>query len=80
MPRPRDPTNAVDKFIGARVRMRRKMLGKSQTALAEAMGLTSVRQPVDDLARAALAAVFDGIHSPQHVELESTLVLRASTA
>jgi transcriptional regulator with XRE-family HTH domain len=40
MPRPPTPTNAVDKFIGARLRMRRKMLGKTQTDLAQALGLT----------------------------------------
>lgn len=40
MPRPRNPTDAIDKYVGSRVRMRRKMLGKSQTDLADALGLT----------------------------------------
>jgi transcriptional regulator with XRE-family HTH domain len=33
-------SNAVDKYVGARVRMRRKMLSKSQSNLADALGLT----------------------------------------
>jgi transcriptional regulator with XRE-family HTH domain len=32
--------NATDKHVGARVRMRRLMLGMSQTNLGEAVGLT----------------------------------------
>lgn len=32
--------NAVDLHVGARVRMRRKMLGSGQEALADALGLT----------------------------------------
>ena len=32
--------NATDKHVGARVRMRRLMLGMSQTKLGEAVGLT----------------------------------------
>jgi transcriptional regulator with XRE-family HTH domain len=36
----RGPTNPIDKLVGARVRMRRHMLGMSQTALGNALGLT----------------------------------------
>jgi transcriptional regulator with XRE-family HTH domain len=32
--------NATDKHVGARVRMRRLMLGMSQTKLGDALGLT----------------------------------------
>ena len=32
--------NPIDKHVGARVRMRRMMLGMSQTKLADALGLT----------------------------------------
>jgi len=32
--------NPIDKHVGSRVRMRRLMLGMSQTALADAIGLT----------------------------------------
>lgn len=32
--------NPTDKHVGARVRMRRMMLGRSQTALGDALGLT----------------------------------------
>jgi DNA-binding XRE family transcriptional regulator len=32
--------NPVDKHVGSRVRMRRKMLAMSQTQLADALGLT----------------------------------------
>jgi transcriptional regulator with XRE-family HTH domain len=32
--------NPIDKHVGARIRMRRLMLGLSQTALADALGLT----------------------------------------
>jgi DNA-binding XRE family transcriptional regulator len=33
-------TNLTDERVGARVRMRRKMLGMSQTQLADALGIT----------------------------------------
>ena len=33
-------TNAVDAYVGERVRFRRKMLGMSQASLAEALGIT----------------------------------------
>ena len=33
-------TNLTDEHVGARVRMRRKMLGMSQTQLADALGIT----------------------------------------
>lgn len=33
-------TNAVDAYVGERVRFRRKMLGMSQSSLAEALGIT----------------------------------------
>src|ERR1700680_1870830 len=32
--------NPTDKYVGARIRMRRLMLGMSQTALAQGLGLT----------------------------------------
>jgi transcriptional regulator with XRE-family HTH domain len=38
MPRPK--ANAIDKHVGARVRMRRMMLGISQTKLGDACGVT----------------------------------------
>ena len=34
------PLNLIDKHVGSRVRMRRLMLGMSQTKLADAIGLT----------------------------------------
>ena len=52
--------------------------GFDDTLIAEAMGLTSVRQPVDELARAALSAALDA-NAPQAVELYSTIVYRDST-
>jgi transcriptional regulator with XRE-family HTH domain len=33
-------TNAIDGYVGQRVRLRRKMLGMSQASLAEALGIT----------------------------------------
>jgi transcriptional regulator with XRE-family HTH domain len=39
LPAKKSPT-ATDKHVGARARMRRKMLGMSQTALGDALGLT----------------------------------------
>jgi transcriptional regulator with XRE-family HTH domain len=33
-------TNAIDAYVGERVRTRRKMLGMSQSSLAEALGIT----------------------------------------
>ena len=33
-------SNPIDKHVGSRVRMRRKMLGMSQTKLGDALGLT----------------------------------------
>ncbi len=33
-------TNAIDGYVGERVRLRRKMLGMSQARLAEALGIT----------------------------------------
>jgi len=34
------PPSPVDKYVGSRVRMRRKMLGMSQEKLADGLGLT----------------------------------------
>jgi transcriptional regulator with XRE-family HTH domain len=34
------PPNSIDKHVGSRVRMRRLMLGMSQTKLGDALGLT----------------------------------------
>ncbi len=53
--------------------------GFDNTLIAEAMGLTSVRQPVEQLALAALAAVFEPSAETSHVELASTVVYRSST-
>jgi transcriptional regulator with XRE-family HTH domain len=36
--------NLIDKHVGSRVRMRRLMLGKSQTDLADALGISWPRQ------------------------------------
>ena len=32
--------NPIDKYVGSRVRMRRKMLGMSQEKLGDALGIT----------------------------------------
>jgi LacI family transcriptional regulator len=53
--------------------------GFDDTLIAGAMGLTSVRQPVDDLARAALLAAFDAAPSAVQLDLDCTLILREST-
>jgi len=54
--------------------------GFDDTLIAEAMGLTSVRQPVSLLAAAAMSSVFDaGLTTPQ-AELDATVVFRNSTA
>lgn len=55
--------------------------GWDDTLLARAMHLTSVRQPVDDIARAALSAVAATGGAPTHtqVELASEVMLRFST-
>jgi transcriptional regulator with XRE-family HTH domain len=37
---PTKSSNPTDKHVGARVRMRRMMLGMSQTSLGEALGIT----------------------------------------
>jgi transcriptional regulator with XRE-family HTH domain len=37
---PKKAPNPIDKHVGSRVRMRRKMLAMSQTQLADALGLT----------------------------------------
>ena len=37
---PKDEPHPIDKHVGKRVRMRRLMLGRSQTQLGEALGLT----------------------------------------
>src|ERR1700674_801593 len=34
------PINPIDKHVGSRVRMRRMMLGMSQTTLGDALGIT----------------------------------------
>ena len=39
MPKAKSP-NPIDKHVGSRVRMRRMMLGMSQTAVGDALGLT----------------------------------------
>ena len=35
-----DEPNPIDVHVGSRIRLRRSLLGMSQTALAEALGLT----------------------------------------
>ena len=37
---PRNGAHSTDKHVGSRVRMRRRMLGRSQTQLGEALGIT----------------------------------------
>src|ERR1700730_9755665 len=37
---PKDGAHPIDEHVGKRVRMRRLMLGRSQTQLGEALGLT----------------------------------------
>src|SRR5271156_4895290 len=37
---PRGIPNPIDKYVGSRLRMRRLMLDMSQTAIADALGLT----------------------------------------
>src|ERR1700694_1517370 len=37
---PKDEPHPIDKHVGARVRMRRLMLGMNQTTLGEALGVT----------------------------------------
>jgi DNA-binding LacI/PurR family transcriptional regulator len=54
--------------------------GFDDTLIAEAMGLTSVRQPVEQLAAAALRSVFDPGPATAHTELDATVVIRGSTA
>lgn len=54
--------------------------GFDDTLIAEAMGLTSVRQPVDALASAALAAASGVPGVSLHVELFSTVIFRTSTS
>ncbi len=54
--------------------------GFDDTLIAEAMGLTSVRQPVELLAAAALRSVFDPGPATAHVELDASVVIRGSTA
>ena len=53
--------------------------GFDDTLIAEAMGLTSVRQPVQLLAEAALRAVFDAGPATAQTELDATVVFRRST-
>jgi LacI family transcriptional regulator len=54
--------------------------GFDDTLIAEAMGLTSVRQPVELLAAAALRSVFDPGPTTAQTELDATVVIRGSTA
>jgi DNA-binding LacI/PurR family transcriptional regulator len=54
--------------------------GFDDTLIAAAMGLTSVRQPVEALAEAALRSVFDPGPETSHTELDATVVFRSSTA
>ena len=53
--------------------------GFDDTLIAEAMGLTSVRQPIDALASAALAAASGEPGATVEVELFSKVIYRAST-
>jgi len=53
--------------------------GFDDTLLAEAMGLTSVRQPVDAMASAAIAAASGEPGANVQVELFSKVIFRAST-
>jgi len=53
--------------------------GFDDTLIADAMGLTSVRQPIEPLASAALAAASGEPGATVQVELFSKVILRAST-
>jgi LacI family transcriptional regulator len=53
--------------------------GFDDTLIADAMGLTSVRQPIEALASAALAAASGGPGATVQVELFSKVIFRAST-
>ena len=73
---------AVGVLHGLRASKRRRNVavsGFDDTLIAEAMGLTSVRQPVDALASAALAAAYGVPGAGLHVELFSQVIFRTST-
>ena len=53
--------------------------GFDDTLIAEAMQLTSVRQPIEALASAALAAASGEPGAAVQVELFSTVIFRGST-
>jgi LacI family transcriptional regulator len=53
--------------------------GFDDTLIAEALGLTSVRQPVDELAVAAIAAVLAPAMAATRHELDCTVIFREST-
>ena len=71
--------NSIDKHVGRRVRMRRKMLAMSQTQLAEALGLTYQQvqkyedgtnrigagrlQQISDILQVPVAFFFEGMAS-----------------
>ena len=85
IPETRAP-NAVDLHVGGRVRMRRKLLGVSQEALGDAIGLTFQQvqkyerganrvsaSKLYDIAKALQAPVsffFDGLADPLTAELD----------
>ena len=73
--------NPIDKYVGSRVRMRRLMLGMSQTKLADAIGITfqqvqkyekgtnrmgsSRLQQVANVLKAPISFFFEGGPNPQ---------------
>lgn len=43
-----EQAHPVDLYVGARLRIRRKMMGLSQTQVADALGITFQQAMVDD--------------------------------
>jgi transcriptional regulator with XRE-family HTH domain len=78
----RKPTDPIDKHVGTRVRMRRLMLGVSQTKLADALGLTfqqvqkyekgvnrisaSKLQQISEFLQAPIPLFFEGLPGPSN--------------
>src|SRR6266849_8117471 len=77
---PKDGVQPTDKYVGARVRMRRMMLGMSQTNLGEKLGLTfqqvqkyekgtnrigaSRLQHISQILKVPVAFFFEGVSGP----------------
>jgi transcriptional regulator with XRE-family HTH domain len=77
---PKDGAHPTDKHVGSRVRMRRLMLGRSQTQLGEALGVTfqqvqkyekgtnrigaSRLQQISDTFQVPIGFFFEGVPQP----------------